>query len=124
MLPAVYTDIINVTRRVPYDTAPRDSLNNPVYGDPADWTIVYSNIKVRLAFTGKPLQFMATGELIQPAGVLYYDKTYVILPMDRIITVNVPGSIPGIEYVVNNVSPLFRIHGVVDHMQGSVLLPV
>ena len=127
MIPAVYTDVVNVTRRAAQSTVARDVLNNPSFGTPSLWGqangYVYQNIKVRIAFSGKPLAFTPKGELVKPQATLYFDKKYTILPMDRIITVNCPGYAAGIEYVVTEVYPSMYGHGIVDHMEGKVELP-
>lgn len=124
MIPGLLVDVVNVQRRADYTTAPRDVLNNPSYGNPADWDTIYTNIKVRISFSGKPMDVTDKGELIRPEGTLYFSKQYFLYPMDRIITVACPGSPSGIEYVVTQVVPSFYAAGMLDHYEGLLSLPV
>ncbi len=122
MITAFYQDTVNILRRD--ENASLDDLNNPNYGDPTTWPVVYKNIKVRLAWSGKRIQISSTGELIYPSGTLYYSKNYTLKPMDRILTVSTPGIPAGIEYVIEAIYPSFILNGVVDHMEGNVHLPI
>lgn len=122
-IPSIFTDVVNVSRRADSDTASRDALGNPVYGTPSGWSWVYTLIKVRISFTGRAIAFNEKGELIRPSGTLYVPKGYTLKPMDRIITVNCPGYAKGIEYVVDEIHPVMLMHGIVDHYQGTILLP-
>jgi len=124
MINAIFTDIVNVKRRISSTTASRDTFNNPVYGDPTTWPIVLAGIRVRLAWSGKQMKVSNTGELIYPAGTLYYPKTFTLMPEDRIVTLNSAGEPNGIEYVVEAIYPAYIMHGVVDHYEGSVHLPI
>lgn len=124
MLSAVLTDVVNITRRLTLSTASRDVLNNPSFGNPEDWNFVYTNIRLRIAFSGKPLAFNDKGELVRPSGTLYIPKHIIIKPMDRIITVKCPGYAAGIEYVVTEIIPSFYGHGLLDHWEGKIELPI
>jgi len=124
MIPTAFTDVVHVTRRADSLTASRDALNNPAYGSPETWSYVYTNIKVRIAFSGKGIGFNEKGELVKPSGTLYFDKDLDIRHMDRIITVNCPGYAEGIEYVVTEVVPSFYGHGILSHKEGHVDLPI
>jgi hypothetical protein len=124
MFQSIYTDLVNVRRRISPTAASRDSLNNPYFGDPVSFPIVYTGIKVRILFSGKTMVFAATGELIYPSGVLYYPPNYTLLPEDRIITVNVPGYANGVEYILTSAVPAFIFSGKVDHMEGQLSLPI
>ena len=124
LLPNIATDVVNVTRRENTLTASRDSLNNPSYGNPSDWLFVYTNIKVRITFSGKSIAFDAKGELITPSGQVYFDKQYDIRAMDRFVTVDCPGLASGIEYVITEVFPVFYGHGIISHYVAKIELPV
>jgi hypothetical protein len=117
MIAGIYTDIISVFRRPDPSAASRDVLNNPAYGVPTGWPIIYSNINARLQFSGKELVFAPTGELVLPEGVLYIDKQYPVQPMDHIVTVQTPGYPTGVEYVILSVVPAFYGNGLVDHYE-------
>lgn len=122
MIAGTFKDIVNVVRRPA--SPPVDVLNNPAYGAPTTWSTVYANIAVRLAWSGKAMSIKSTGELIYPTGTLYYPKHIILQPMDRIITVTTPGIPKGIEYFIEAVWPSYVLHGVVDHYEASVHLPV
>ncbi|MHB8483862.1 MAG: hypothetical protein ACYDBV_14210 [Nitrospiria bacterium] len=124
MVPSVYTDLVNVLRRKTTSSASRDTFNNPVYGTPQNWPVVYTNAKVRVSLSGKKIKWDGTGNLIQFEGVLYYSKAYTIQPDDRIVIQSAPGQPTGIEYVVDGVWPVFNMLGVVDHFQGNLRLPL
>ena len=124
MISAILTDTVNITRRTDWTIASRDVLNNPSYGDPITWNIVYSNIKVRLAWSGKAMEIKSTGELIYPAGTMYIPKNYTVQPMDRVVTVSTPGYQSGIEYVIESVIPAFYANGLVDHYEAHLHLPL
>ena len=122
MIAAILTDQVNITRRT---SAPSyDSLNNPIYGSPDTWPLVYQNIKIRLAWQGKSMTIKNTGELIYPSATIYLPKNISLLPEDRIITVICPGVATGIEYVLEAFWPAYILHGVVDHNEGSLHLPI
>ncbi len=122
MIAAILTDTVNVTRRT---TNPSyDALNNPVYGSPDTWPLAYQNVRVRLAWTGKAMEIKNTGELIYPTATIYLPKNISVLAEDRIITISCPGVAKGIEYVVEAVWPAYIMHGVVDHFEGSIHLPL
>ncbi len=120
MIPAIYSDILQeVKRRTDWLTASRDIFNNPVYGAPiSGWNTIYSNIGVRLAFTGKEMFFAATGERVIPAGIMYYPPTMILYPEDRILTSD------GIEYVVTGIVPAYVANGILDHWEAKLELPV
>lgn len=124
MIPAIFTDVVNIKRRASTSTASRDTFNNFVYGDPTTWPVVYAGINVRLAWSGKQMKVSNTGELIYPTGTLYFPKIYILLPEDRIVNLSSPGIVSGIEYVIEAVYPAYLMHGVVDHYEGSVHLPI
>lgn len=122
MINSICTDTVNVLRRATNPSV--DVLNNPSYGDPTDWPVVYQNIKIRLAFSGKQIKISSTGELVYPTATAYIPKNYTFKPMDRIVTVKSPGIQPGIEYVVEAVYPAYILNGVVDHYEANIHLPV
>lgn len=124
MTPNFFTDVVNVRRRGASTVASRDQLNNPVYGDPVSFPIVYTGIKVRLLWSGKTMVFATTGELIRPSGTLYYPTNIILLPEDRIVTVSVPGYANGVEYILTSTVPAFIFSGRVDHMEGQLSLPI
>lgn len=119
------TEVINVLRRASYTTASRDSLNNPIYGDPENWTPVYTNIKVRLSYDGKSLRYAPTGELINPQADLMYDYTqYQLFNQDHIVIVSSPGWPIGTEYVVTNVTTTFYDSGIPGMGLAKIILPI
>ena len=122
---AMLVDKINVLRRTDISTASRDAFNNPVYGDPTDWTPVYSNILVRLAYDNKGIRFAPTGELIAPSATMFYDSSkYTLAAMDHIYIVDSPGWPTGTEYVVDAVYTDFYTHGVVAFGTARILMPI
>jgi hypothetical protein len=124
MMNVLYTDIVNVLRRN-NTTASRDSLNNPAYGNPVNWNPVYMGIKVRILWSNKELIFEATGEIVRHSGLIYVPPQYSLLPEDRILTVNTPGNLNGVEYVLHAITPAFMpIAGKVDHYEGNLEIPI
>lgn len=117
MIPALYNELVTVKRRTSQLVASRDSLNNPIYGDPASYSNVYTNMPVRFAFSSKQMILVATGERITPAGVAYYSADYILEPMDRIITST------GIEYTVSDISKGLGITNAVDHYEATLVNP-
>lgn len=98
----------------------RDTLNNPVYGLPtsgAGWSLIYSAVPVRLAFSSEMLEFAMTGERPDPAGVAYINPQYIVQVEDRILTPD------NIEYVVTSVVPGYLVAAVVDHYELILCLP-
>jgi hypothetical protein len=124
MFAAIFTDVVNVRRRTTSTAASRDALNNPVYGDPTVFPIVYTGIKVRILFSGKSMIFPATGEIIRPQGIMYYPTNLTILPQDRVVTVSTPGYPANIEYVVTSFVPGFLFNGKVSHFEAQLALPI
>ena len=124
MFAAIFTDIVNIRRRVSSTVASRDVLNNPVYGDPTGWNLVYTGIRARLLWSGKDMIFASTGEIIKPSGVMYYSPNFTIMPQDRIITVSTPGYPSQIEYVVTSVVPGYLFNGKVSHYEAQLSLPI
>lgn len=124
MINGIFSDTVNASRRVSSTSASRDQFNNPIYGDPTTWPLIYTNIKVRLAWSGKQIRYSNTGELIYPSGTMYYSKFLTLKPEDRIITVVSPGIPTGIEYIIEAVYPSYILHGVVDHYEANVRLPI
>ncbi|MGH2639218.1 MAG: hypothetical protein ACRDF4_08080 [Rhabdochlamydiaceae bacterium] len=127
MIPGYMTETVNVLRRTsPYSAAAsRDSFNNPIYGAPPTWPIVYTNISVRVSLTGKKIRWEGTGETVHPEGVLYYTTDHVLQPDDRIvIQTSLQGIGTGIEYIVASVWPAALLPGgVPDHFQAELQLP-
>ena len=124
MFSAIFTDLVNIRRRIAYTAASRDQLNNPVYGDPVSFSIVYIGIKVRILWSGKSMIFPATGEIIRPQGIMYYPTSITLLPEDRVVTLNTPGYPAGIEYVVTSFVPGYIFNGKVDHYEAQLALPI
>lgn len=118
MINFVFNENVVVKRRASVATAPRDSLNNPVYGAPtASWTVVYASMPVRLAFDRKQVEFAGTGERVKPNGVMYFSANYSLLQEDRIITSE------GVEYVVVSLQKGYQTTFVLSHMEAIVELP-
>jgi hypothetical protein len=102
------------------DSASRDAIGNPIYGEPtsgAGWSLIYSGIKVRLAFSSKSLVFATTGERVTPAGIMYYDKSYTLKHMDRVVTSD------GIEYYIKDIVPAYKLSKSIDHYEAHIDLP-
>lgn len=98
----------------------RDSLNNPIYGTPTSgigWSLIYSAVPVRLAFSSKALEFAQTGERPTPAGICYISASYSVNTEDRVVTPD------GIEYTVTSVVPGYLVAAVVDHYELVLGLP-
>ena len=118
MLPGnLLTELVTIKRR---NSQGRDSLNNPIYGQPtsgAGWYTVIANLPVRLAFSGKGVNFSPEGERITPNGIMYFNTQVVLLPEDRVLTST------GIEYNVINVSTAYLMGSVVDHFEAKLQLP-
>jgi hypothetical protein len=68
--------------------------------------------------------FAATGEIIRPAGVVYYPPSITIQPQDRIVTVSCPGYPAGVEYLVKSVIAAFVGQGLVDHYEAQIAIPI
>jgi hypothetical protein len=117
MIPAIYNTTVDVRRRIDVTSASRDILNNPIYGDPAAWGIVYTAMPARLAFSSKDLQFASTGERITPSGIMYYQVTFTLFPQDRVITQQ------GVEYVVADITTGYLNNVILDHYTCKLLLP-
>jgi hypothetical protein len=124
MLSNLFHDTVNILRRIDTSSASRDAFNNPVYGDPTTWNIVYTNLKLRLAFSGKGMKISSTGEILKPQGQGYCSKYINIRPEDRIIIVSSPGVAVGTEYVVESVWSSYLMNNVVDHFEFSFNLPI
>lgn len=98
----------------------RDSLGNPVYGQPttgAGWVTIYTGLPARLAFSSKPIAFSKEGERITPNGIMYYNPGYTLLPEDRVITPE------GIEYTIISVVAGRAIGNTIDHHEAVLQLP-
>lgn len=118
MIPGIFNVFVAVKRREDVATAPRDSLNNPVYGTPTvGWNTIYASMKVRLAFSGKPIDFAMIGERVTPNGVMYFPPQYDVRPEDRIITAT------GIEYTVISVVEGIVNNVTLDHKEAVLQLP-
>ena len=98
----------------------RDSLNNPTYGLPtsgAGWSLIYSNVPVRLSFSSKNLEFAQTGERPIPAGIAYINASYTVQAEDRVVTSD------SIEYTVTSVVPGYLVGTTIDHYECVLGLP-
>lgn len=118
MLPGNLLNISVVIRR--RQSTGRDSLNNPTYGTPtsgAGWSNAYNSVRVRLAFSSKPVRFAPEGERITPVGTMYYNPGPVLQPEDRVLTPD------GIEYNIVSVVPGYSSNGAVDHFEAVLQLP-
>lgn len=116
MINGLLTDIITVSRRT---STGRDALNNPIYGSPTDgagWSVLYPNIKCKIAFSNKEIDFSPLGERVKPAGVIYIDKRYLVKQEDRVTTKD------GIQYNVIGMVEA-KMGAVVMHRELTVQLP-
>jgi len=118
MIPnSILNSLVTIKRRT---STGRDALNNPTYGQPTSgsgWATAYSNMPVRLAFSGKDTRFAPEGERILPAGVMYYNKNYTLQPEDRVLTAD------GIEYNVIGITVGYIASNVIDHYEAVLQLP-
>lgn len=117
MIQGLLNILVTIERRIDVG---RDQLNNPTFGDPVSgtgWSVAYSNMPVRLAFSSKALQFAMTGERPNPSGVMYYNPEYSLQAEDRIITPD------NIQYVVTSIVPGYVNGGIVDHYEAVLGLP-
>lgn len=108
---------VDIYRRV---ATARDSLNNPVYGEPitgAGWNLVYLAMPCRLAFTDKRIEFAHGGERVKPYGTMYFSQQFSILQEDRVITPD------NIQYVVTSIRVAYKTGSVIDHYEAIVELP-
>lgn len=118
MIQGIFNEPVTIKRRGSYTTASRDSINDPIYGAPtASWTTVYTGMMARLAFVDNKLRFAQTGERLEPAGTMYFDKSYLVLPEDRVITSG------NVEYVVVGVVAGYVLNTVIDHWEAILALP-
>jgi hypothetical protein len=118
MPPALFNQLVTLYRRTSTAT---DALGNPTYGVPvtgAGWSVIYTNMPVKLAFSAKQIQFAMTGERPEPTGIVYCGASYIVLPEDRIVTA---GST--IQYVVVSVVPAYSTPNTIDHWEIIVSLP-
>ncbi len=117
MQQSLLNENVDVYRRV---SGGRDSLNNPVYGDPitgSGWNQIYAAMQCRLAFTDKKVDFSRGGERVLPYGTVYYPATFCLLQEDRIITTE------NIQYVVTSIRIAYKMGKVIDHYEAIVELP-
>lgn len=115
--PHLLVENVVVRRRIEVG---RDSLNNPEYGDATmgeGWNIIYRDMPVRLAFSGKDVRFAPEGERILPTGIMYFNTPYLLKNEDRILTPN------GIEYIVIGLTTAYLLGTVVDHHEAILQLP-
>lgn len=118
MINAIYNIKVTVKRRLGIAVASRDSMNNPIYGEPtATWDTIYTNMPARLSFRAKPLQFAPIAERVTPNGVIYIPSNYTIYHEDRIITPDL------VEYVVTSVAVGYINNQIIDHFELEVELP-
>lgn len=118
--PALLNQSATIIRR---QSSGRDSLNNPTYGQPTSgegWSVIYTSVLVRLAFSGKPIKFAPEGERIQPTGVVYYNPGVEIHPEDRVLVFLGKQLI---EYNVISVVPGSTFGSTIDHWEAIVQLP-
>jgi hypothetical protein len=107
-----------VKRRTDVSVASRDSFNSPIYGTPTtNWSVIYSALPCRFAFSKRKIEFKPTGERVEPQGVLYYPADYTIGPEDRII------NSAGVEYVVTSTQIAYQTPNVISHMEADIELP-
>lgn len=115
--PAYLAEKVVIKRRI---VTGRDSLNNPVYGQPTSgsgWTTVYTDMPVRLAFSSKNVRFAPEGERILPTGVMYWNLGYTLQAEDRVLTAL------GIEYVVIGITVGRGVGNILDHYEAVLQLP-
>lgn len=119
MFNALFNTTVNVYRAA---SAGRDSLNNPIYGDPvtgAGWAQIYTAMPCKLDFSSKILQFAQTGERPEPSGVMYIPNSYSLTEDDRIIT----SDASPIQYVVVSVEPAYLTPMSISHYEAVLILP-
>ncbi len=115
---AFLTDTVTIKRRASIGSASRDALNNPIYGGyTGGLATIYTGMPVKLAFSKRDVVFAATGERIEPSGVMYFNAGYTLQQEDRIITSD------NIEYVCTGLNTAIVSAGVVDHYECILALP-
>ena len=118
MIQSLLNSNVTIKRRVDTSVASRDALGNPVYGNPiTDWSTVYTNMPVRLAFTSREMTFVSTGERVTPNGIMYYPTDYILQINDRVETSD------GIQYVVGSITIGYLFGSVVSHYEAVLSLP-
>ncbi len=122
MLPtSLLNQSINIVRR---QSTGRDSLNNPIYGQPTSgsgWSTIYVGLQARLAFSSKPIMFSKEGERVTPTGIVYLNIGPKIYHEDRVVFTNYQGGT--VQYVVVDVINAIGINGQPDHIELVCTLP-
>jgi hypothetical protein len=123
MIRSIFIDIVKIKRREATDTASRDALNNPVYGNPVDgpWSTIYEDMPCKLAFSSKEMVFVSTGERITPGGIMYVPPEYKIYQNDRVIYKN--SDCKEIQWIISDVAPGYQGGKVLSHWECKLLLP-
>jgi hypothetical protein len=123
--PYLLTETVNVLRRANYLTVSRNALNDPSYGSPETWNVVYYNMNCRLSFSNKDVRYAPTGELIAPTAELIYDPSvYTLYSQDHIVIQKSPGWPVGVEYSVDSVYISFYEQGIPNHGMCRIRLPI
>jgi len=117
MQTSLLNEKVDIWRRL---SGSRDSLNNPVYGNPVTgtgWNKIYSAMPCRLAFTDKRISFDRGGERVKPYGTMYYSQAYALRQEDRVITQG------NVQYVVTSIRIAYKTGSVIDHFEAICELP-
>jgi hypothetical protein len=80
-------------------------------------TTIYTNVRVRLAFSSKPTRFVLEGERVEPIGTMYYNPGPLLQAEDRVLTPE------GIEYNIISIANGIIGNGVVTHHEAVLQLP-
>jgi hypothetical protein len=113
----------NITIRVqrrPISTT--NSLNEPDYGDEANYPIVYDNVLARYEAVEHTLQFNEQGERVEEVNTtLMVEPEIQLLPMDRItcLTSDDPQMVNKL-YILQDVHTRWDAIGNVHHYVGEI----
>jgi hypothetical protein len=105
-----------VRRRLSASSAPKDALNAPSYGSPAEWGIVYTALKCRIEVNmSAQIQFKPTGERLPPNARMMTNEDVTVLPEDRIYD----GSD---VWIVEGIQAYFNATGGIHHQEFTLLV--
>jgi hypothetical protein len=113
----------NMTMRVqrrPVSTM--NALNEPDYGDEANYPVIYANAMARYESITHVLEFNEQGERVEEKQTLLYVEPDILLePMDRITVLTCDDStMVGKLYLLQDVHPRFDSVGNVHHYLGEL----
>jgi hypothetical protein len=95
--------------------ASTDALNAQVYGDPINWTVVYTDMPCRFEERKKDIQFTPAGERLPSDNILYVSSEYIIETEDRI-------TIGNNTYIAQGIMTAYDPVGGVHHYEIHLLI--